>query len=114
MTKFKYGMKRPFGMGTFPKNDSVIGTDPENKKEDTGFYDILWTSEPLTEKEIYDFELTPLDMDSVLKGIAHKILDLETLDARNSDSLDFHDMSVWGIKEALEAAYKAGMQNGKA
>ena len=47
-------------------------------------------------------------MDKVLENIATKTLNLETLATRNSDSLDFHDMSVWQIKEALEQAYKAG------
>ncbi len=40
--------------------------------------------------------------------IAREILDLETLETRKSDSLDFHDMAVWEIRKALEAAYEAG------
>lgn len=40
--------------------------------------------------------------------IAERILNLETLEARNSDRLDFHELGVWEIKEALEAAYEAG------
>ena len=43
-----------------------------------------------------------------IEKIAREILDLETLETRNSDSLDFHDMSVWQIRKALEAAYEAG------
>jgi len=39
---------------------------------------------------------------------------VETLEARNSDSLDFHDVSVWGLKSALQAAYEAGMQASRA
>jgi hypothetical protein len=46
--------------------------------------------------------------DTALADIAAKILDLETLDTRNSDRLDFHELSVWVIKAALEAAYAAG------
>ncbi len=62
MTKiFKYGMKRPYGLGTAPRNDSIIGTDPGNDRRDSGFYDILWSTEPLTAKEKYDFELTDLN-----------------------------------------------------
>ena len=34
---------------------------------------------------------------------------IETLERQNSDSLDFHDISVWTLKEALEKAYIAGM-----
>lgn len=111
MKIYKYGMKRPFGIGTFPKNDSVIGTDPKNEKKESGWYDILLTSEPLSDKEIYDFELAPLDMDTILKNIADKSLRIETLETRKSDSLDFHEVSVWGVKEALEAAYKAGKES---
>ena len=48
--------------------------------------------------------------DQALTEIATKILDLETLDTRNSDRLDFHELSVWGIKAALEAAYAAGQK----
>ena len=33
---------------------------------------------------------------------------VETLDTRNSDGLDFHDVAVWSIRAALEAAYAAG------
>ena len=36
--------------------------------------------------------------DTTLAEIAAKHLHLETLETRNSDSLDFHDMAVWSIK----------------
>ncbi len=48
--------------------------------------------------------------DQALTEIATKILCTETLDTRNSDRLDFHELSVWGIKAALEAAYAAGQK----
>jgi hypothetical protein len=48
--------------------------------------------------------------DQALAEIATKILDFETLETRNSDRLDFHELSVWGIKAALEAAFEAGRQ----
>ncbi|MEH0838758.1 DUF6900 domain-containing protein, partial [Streptococcus anginosus] len=35
----------------------------------------------------------------------------ETLETRMSDNLDFYDVSVWGIKRALERAYEAGQQS---
>ena len=34
---------------------------------------------------------------------------IETLETRNSDRLDFHDVAVWAIRAALEAAYAAGV-----
>ncbi len=47
-------------------------------------------------------------MEKEIEKIAKEILWLETLETRNSDSLYFHEVSVWGLKEALIAAYKAG------
>ena len=44
----------------------------------------------------------------ILTAIAQDHLDIETLETRKSDSFDFHDVSVWGIKAALEAAFEAG------
>ena len=46
-------------------------------------------------------------------GIAKEILGLETLDTRNSDSLDFSEQAVWTLKAALEAAYTAGLASAK-
>ena len=34
---------------------------------------------------------------------------LETLETRNRDALDFHDVAVWAIRHALEEAYAAGL-----
>ena len=33
---------------------------------------------------------------------------IETLETQNSNRLDFHDVAVWAIRAALEAAYDAG------
>ena len=52
-------------------------------------------------------------MDSEVLEIAQKHLELETLETRNSDRLDFHNLSVWQIKEALEEAYSAGARNAR-
>jgi hypothetical protein len=38
---------------------------------------------------------------------------VDTLETRNRDRLDFHDVSVWGIKAALEEAYEAGVKHGR-
>jgi hypothetical protein len=35
---------------------------------------------------------------------------IETLQTRHRDSLDFHDVSVWGVKSALQAAFDAGLR----
>ncbi len=46
--------------------------------------------------------------DAAVNEIAQRILNIDTLQTRKSDSLDFHDCAVWNIKEALEAAFEAG------
>ena len=40
--------------------------------------------------------------------IARQHLGIETLEQRNRDSLDFHDVGVVGVQRALDAAYRAG------
>lgn len=49
---------------------------------------------------------------NLLTQIAQQHLKVETLETRHSDSLDFHDVAVWQIQEALEAAFEAGRQDG--
>ena len=47
--------------------------------------------------------------DAHLLEIAQKHFpSIETLETRNSDGLDFHDVAVWSIRAALEAAFAAG------
>jgi len=46
---------------------------------------------------------------AILAEIAKKHLSLDTLDSRKSDRLDFHDLAVWSIEQALEAAFQAGL-----
>ena len=52
------------------------------------------------------------DRDRIIREIASRVLDIETLETRNRDSLDFHELSVWSIKKALEDAYAAGLAAG--
>ena len=47
---------------------------------------------------------------NLLTQIAQQHLKVETLETRHSDSLDFHDVAIWQIQEALEAAFEAGRQ----
>ena len=51
-------------------------------------------------------------IDTILTLIAQKHLDIDTLQTRHSDRLDFHDTAVWEIRDALEAAFKAGAEFG--
>jgi uncharacterized membrane protein len=47
---------------------------------------------------------------TTLENIARKHLFVKTLETRNSDEADFHDVAVWNIKSALEAAFLAGAE----
>ena len=51
-------------------------------------------------------------IDPLLTRIALDHLFVDTLETRKSDRLDFHEVSVWAIKSALEAAFKAGVEAG--
>lgn len=46
--------------------------------------------------------------EDILTKIAKNRIGAETLETRNSDSLDFYDISVWALKEMLEQAYETG------
>lgn len=46
--------------------------------------------------------------EAAVAEIARRHLRVDTLETRNSDALDFHDLAVWSIREALLAAYEAG------
>ena len=45
--------------------------------------------------------------------IAQTHLSIETLETRHRDSLDFHDVGVWCVRDALQAAYDAGLAEGR-
>jgi len=51
-------------------------------------------------------------IDNILTLIAQKHLDIDTLETQKSDRLDFHDVAVWRLRDALEAAFKAGAELG--
>jgi len=46
--------------------------------------------------------------DALLFAIAKRHFFIETLETRNRDRLDFHDVPVWAIRAALEDAFEAG------
>ena len=51
--------------------------------------------------------------EALLLEIAAKHVHIETLETRNSDGLDFHDVAVWCLRDALEAAFNAGLEQGR-
>lgn len=52
-------------------------------------------------------------LENLLTQIAQSKLGIETLETRKSDSLDFHDVAVWCLRDALEAAFTAGVEQGR-
>jgi hypothetical protein len=52
-------------------------------------------------------------VDALLTRIAQRTLRIETLESRRRDSLDFHEVSVLELRDALEAAYNAGVEQGR-
>lgn len=48
-----------------------------------------------------------------LDKICAEVLGVHTLETRSNDSLDFYDVAVWTLKEALERAYEAGRKAAK-
>lgn len=48
------------------------------------------------------------DIEATLLKIAQDKMLIKTLETRRSDSLDFHDVAVWSIRDALHAAFQAG------
>lgn len=51
--------------------------------------------------------------DDLFARIAQTHLSIEALETRNRDSLDFHEVGVWCVRDALQAAYDAGLAEGR-
>ena len=51
-------------------------------------------------------------IDQLLTDIARQHLGISTLKTRTSDSLDFHNVAVWSVAEAMKAAFDAGADAG--
>ena len=47
-------------------------------------------------------------IEEILTKIANDVLNIESLETKNSDDKDFHEVAVWELKEALEKAYALG------
>ena len=45
--------------------------------------------------------------------IAKEVLGIETLETRKSDRLDFHEVAVWEMREALALAYQMGRREAR-
>lgn len=47
-------------------------------------------------------------INTIISKIAKQHLHIQTLKTRKRDCLDFHNVAVWEVGDALEAAYRAG------
>ncbi len=58
----------------------------------------------------YDLIMTTQEQkrNEIIEKIAREVLHLKTLDVRNSDSLDFHDIHVSQLRDALKHAFLEG------
>ena len=59
-------------------------------------------------KKMSPTALSPDEIELLFESIALDHLFIDTLQTRHSDRLDFHEVSVWGVKRALQAAFEAG------
>ncbi len=55
----------------------------------------------------------PTDVQRELAAIAAQMLGIETLDERGRDALDFHQVGVRGLKDALMAAFHLGEEHAR-
>lgn len=53
------------------------------------------------------------NLDKLFEQIALEHMRIESLETQNRDRYDFHDVAVWSIKSALQAAYDAGVAAAK-
>lgn len=61
----------------------------------------------LNETEDIDPQLANL-----LDQLACKVFGVETVETRNSDRLDFHEIAVWQMQDAVRKAFLLGAQYG--
>ena len=57
--------------------------------------------------------LSPDEIELLFESIALDHLFIETLQTRHRDSLDFHEVAVWTLRDALEAAFNAGVEQAR-
>ena len=54
-----------------------------------------------------------LEIQDQIEEIAKRNLHVETLHVRHQDRLDFYDLAIWNIRNALVEAYTLGQKNVK-
>ena len=66
----------------------------------------------MSDKTTETTETTGNPAQNIIDMIAQKKLGIASLEVRNSDRLDFHELSVASIQDALETAFKVGVEAG--
>lgn len=49
-----------------------------------------------------------IQTDAAIASIARRILGIPTLEKRGTDQLDFHEIAVWQLREAMRLAHQQG------
>ncbi len=66
------------------------------------------TAKPVSPKIVPSDGTVGHDAERSVSEIAQRVLRLDSLQTRHSDALDFHELAIWSIREALLAAHAAG------
>ena len=98
------------GNAAGPISEAAIKRHLQDRVSDKGWRDCFENAiRENTDKVIV--KKKPLTKDELFTEIAQRYLHIETLVERKMDRLDFHDVAVWGVKAALEAAFTAGQKS---
>ncbi|QKM57682.1 DUF6900 domain-containing protein [Burkholderia glumae] len=57
--------------------------------------------------------MTKDEFEALLERIAFEQLGIDTLEKRGAGFLDFHDCPVWCLRDALIAAFDAGVEHAR-
>ena len=71
----------------------------------------IWNSAFIRSSSTTSKDTEMNQLENLLTQIAQQHLRIETLETRKSDGLDFHDVAVWCLRDALEAAFNAGVES---
>ena len=64
-------------------------------------------------REIYIADDNNPETEEILTQIAWQVGGISTLERQNLDSQDFHDISVWRLRELLRVSYELGKIHGE-
>jgi hypothetical protein len=94
------------GIASGPSSEKAITRHLESRIADKGWRDSFENA--IRQETGKTYRRKTKTKDELFTEIAQQHLLVETLVTRKSDSLDFHNVAVWNIQAALEAAYEAG------